>query len=184
MIYRHCLSVLHACSLLRGSPRSVCGPIRLLCLSWLSRPIGVSRWNCRRFTLLRSPLRRSRDSIHYARYGPYMYMRVGQLLFGKLFVSWATPHRGKPLSRQRLSHWIVEAISLAYESRGLQPPHGLRAHSTRGMATSWALFRGVSVHDICAAASWATPHTFVRFYRLDVSGPSVSQAVLETISSD
>ena len=102
----------------------------------------------------------------------------------QLFVSWATPHRGKPLSRQRLSHWIVEAISLAYESRGLQPPHGLRAHSTRGMATSWALFRGVSVHDICAAASWATPHTFVRFYRLDVSGPSVSQAVLETISPD
>ncbi|XP_030199953.1 uncharacterized protein LOC115533546 [Gadus morhua] len=102
----------------------------------------------------------------------------------QLFVSWATPHRGKPLSRQRLSHWIVEAISLAYESRGLQPPHGLRAHSTRGMATSWALFRGVSVRDICAAASWATPHTFVRFYRLDVSGPSVSQAVLETISPD
>ncbi|KAK0148792.1 hypothetical protein N1851_010874 [Merluccius polli] len=40
----------------------------------------------------------------------------------QLFVSWATPHRGKPLSRQRLSHWIVEAISLAYDCRGLQPP--------------------------------------------------------------
>ncbi|KAK0133511.1 hypothetical protein N1851_030971 [Merluccius polli] len=102
----------------------------------------------------------------------------------QLFVSWATPHRGKPLSRQRLSHWIVEAISLAYGCRGLQPPLGLKAHSTRGMATSWALFRGVSVRDICAAACWATPHTFVRFYRLDVSGPSVSEAVLETISPD
>ncbi|KAK0152765.1 hypothetical protein N1851_005700 [Merluccius polli] len=45
----------------------------------------------------------------------------------------------------RLSHWIVEAISLAYDCRGLQPPLGLKAHSTRGMATSWALFRGVSV---------------------------------------
>ncbi|XP_056436383.1 uncharacterized protein LOC130373776 [Gadus chalcogrammus] len=96
----------------------------------------------------------------------------------QLFVSWATPHRGKPLSRQRLSHWIVEAISIAYECKGL------RAHSIRGMATSWSLFRGVSVHDNCAAASWATPHTFVRFYRLDDSGPSVSQAVLETISTD
>ena len=40
----------------------------------------------------------------------------------QLFVSWATPHRGKPLSHQRLSHWIVEAISLAYGCRGLQPP--------------------------------------------------------------
>ena len=98
----------------------------------------------------------------------------------QLFVSWATPHKGKPLSRQRLSHWIVEAISLAYRGKGLQPPQGLRAHSTRGMATSWALFRGVSVQEICAAASWATPHTFVRFYRLDVSKPSLAQAVLES----
>ena len=60
-----------------------------------------------------------------------------------------------------------------------QAPQGLS-----GMATSWALFRGVSVCDICAAASWATPHTFVKFYRLDVSGPYVSQAVLETISTE
>ena len=101
----------------------------------------------------------------------------------QLFVSWATAHKGKPLSRQRLSHWIVEAIELAYRCRGLQPPPGLKAHSTRGMATSWALFKGVRVEDICAAASWATPHTFVRFYRLDVSDPSLAHAVLETGAS-
>lgn len=71
----------------------------------------------------------------------------------QLFVSWASPHKGKPVSSQRLSHWIVEAISLAYTCRGLQPPQGMMAHSTRGVATSWALFRGVSVQDICAAAS-------------------------------
>ena len=29
----------------------------------------------------------------------------------QLFVSWATPHKGKPLSRKRLSHWIVDAIA-------------------------------------------------------------------------
>ncbi len=40
----------------------------------------------------------------------------------QLFVSWSTPHKGKPLSRQRLSHWIIEAISLAYICKGLQPP--------------------------------------------------------------
>ncbi|KAJ8380689.1 hypothetical protein SKAU_G00014670 [Synaphobranchus kaupii] len=96
----------------------------------------------------------------------------------QLFVSWASTHRGKPVSRQRLSHWLVEAISRAYEYSGLQVPDGLWAHSTRGMATSWALFRGVSVQDICAAASWATPHTFVRFYRLDVTAPSVAHSVL------
>ncbi|GAA6099883.1 uncharacterized protein LOC113652359, partial [Tachysurus ichikawai] len=63
----------------------------------------------------------------------------------QLFVSWASPNTGKPLSRQRLE----EAISVAYSCRGLQPPKGLRA-------TSWALLRGVSVLDICWAASWAT----------------------------
>ncbi|XP_055053994.2 uncharacterized protein [Misgurnus anguillicaudatus] len=96
----------------------------------------------------------------------------------QLFVSWADTHKGKPISRQRLSHWVVEAIILSYNSRGLTPPAGLRAHSTRGMATSWALFKGVSVQDICAAASWASPHTFVRFYRLDVTEPSLAHSVL------
>ncbi|XP_050925700.1 LOW QUALITY PROTEIN: uncharacterized protein LOC127142337 [Lates calcarifer] len=109
----------------------------------------------------------------------YVSRTVGFRKAHQLFVSWATPYKCKPLSRQRLSHWIVEAISLAYKCRGLQPPKGLSTHSTRGMATSWALFRGVSLQDICAAVSWATPHTFVRFYRLDVSGLSLAQAVLE-----
>ena len=84
----------------------------------------------------------------------YVSQTAGFRKADQLFVSWATPHKGKPLSRQRLSHWIVEAISLAYECKGLQAPQGLRAHSTRGMAASWALFRGVSVKEICAAASF------------------------------
>ncbi|KAL7838548.1 hypothetical protein AOLI_G00269520 [Acnodon oligacanthus] len=29
------------------------------------------------------------------------------------FLSWAAPYKGKTLSRQRLCHWIVEAIGLA-----------------------------------------------------------------------
>ncbi|KAK5897969.1 hypothetical protein CgunFtcFv8_015427 [Champsocephalus gunnari] len=96
----------------------------------------------------------------------------------QLFVSWANPQKGKPVTRQRLSHWIVEAIALAYTSQGLQAPTGLRAHSTRGLATSWALFKGVSIQDNCATASWSSPLTFVRFYRLDVSAPSVARAGL------
>ncbi len=70
----------------------------------------------------------------------------------QLFVSWAAPHVGKPLTKQHLSHWIVEAIA---PCRGLPPPAGLHVHSTCGMAASWALFEGVSVEEICAAASWA-----------------------------
>ncbi len=37
----------------------------------------------------------------------------------RLFVSWADSHKGKPISRHRLSHWIVEAIISAYNSLGL-----------------------------------------------------------------
>ena len=101
----------------------------------------------------------------------------------QLFICHGSRSLGQPLSKQRLSHWIVDAIKLAYESAGLPPPGQLKAHSTRGMATSWALFRGVPVSDICAAASWATPHTFMRFYRLNVldsSAPLFGASVLHS----
>ncbi|XP_048011810.1 uncharacterized protein LOC125245326 [Megalobrama amblycephala] len=101
----------------------------------------------------------------------------------QLFISWASPHKGSPISKQRLSHWLVNAIALAYESKGVQPPGNIRAHSTRGLAASWALFRGVSLQDICSAASWASPHTFVRYYRLDVTKTSVAHSVLGVGSS-
>ncbi|XP_046730060.1 LOW QUALITY PROTEIN: uncharacterized protein LOC124401673 [Silurus meridionalis] len=114
----------------------------------------------------------------------YVRRTAGFRKSDQLFVSWATPHKGKPLSSQRLFRWIVEAISIAYECCGSQAPTGLRAHSTRGMVTSWALLKGVSVQDICAAAGWATPHTFVRFYRLDVSESSLAHAVLSARRSE
>ncbi len=99
-------------------------------------------------------------------------------LCDQLLVCFANPVKGKALSKQWLSHWIVEAISLAYNSRGLPLPQGGRAHSTRGMTTSWALFKEVSLSDICAAASWSSPHTFVRFYLLDVTATSVAHSGL------
>lgn len=34
----------------------------------------------------------------------------------QLFVSWAPSHKEKPISQQRLSHWIMDAIRIAYES--------------------------------------------------------------------
>lgn len=47
------------------------------------------------------------------------------------------------------------------------------------MATYGFCLKVVSVQDICDVASRATPHTF---YRLDVSGPSVAEAVPETVT--
>ncbi|KAL0148622.1 hypothetical protein M9458_056062, partial [Cirrhinus mrigala] len=42
------------------------------------------------------------------------------------------------LWKKRLSKWIIEAITLAYSFLGLQCPLGVKAHSTRGVASSWA----------------------------------------------
>ncbi len=60
---------------------------------------------------------------------------------------------------------------------GAEPPFtfSLRAHSTRGVASSQALFRVVPLEDICVAAGWSSPHTFVKFYNLDVDTAPGSQ---------
>ncbi|KAK2921855.1 hypothetical protein Q8A73_001340 [Channa argus] len=101
----------------------------------------------------------------------------------RLFVHYREGSAGLPLSAQRLSNWLCEAIFQAYESSGAQPPEGIRAHSTRGIASSVALLRGVSVEDICLAASWSSTCSFVRFYLRDVSRPSLSSSVLSAPQS-
>ncbi len=94
----------------------------------------------------------------------------------QLFVCYGGQQKGKAVSKQRMAHWIVDAITLAYEAQGVPCLLRLRAHSTRGVASSWALARGASLTDICRAAGWATPNTFTRFYSLRVE--PVSSCVL------
>ncbi|XP_069827928.1 uncharacterized protein [Dendropsophus ebraccatus] len=48
----------------------------------------------------------------------------------------------------------------------------LKAHSTRAVSTSWAEKGDVSLEQICKAATWSSPHTFFRHYRLDLSSTS------------
>lgn len=66
---------------------------------------------------------------------------------------------------------------MGYDSMSL-PPVDLRAHSTHGVATSWVLFQAASGKNVCAAASWATPHTLTKFYKLDFTAPTLSHIVL------
>ncbi len=94
----------------------------------------------------------------------------------QLFVCYGGQQKGKAVSKQRMTHWIVDVITLAYEAQGVPCPIRLRAHSTRGVASSWVLARGASLADICRAACWATPNTFARFYSLRVE--PVSSCVL------
>ncbi len=94
----------------------------------------------------------------------------------QLFVCHGGRQKGNAVSKQRMAHWIVDAITLAYQAQGVPCPFRLRAHSTRSEASSWALARGTSMTDICRAAGWATPNTFARFYSLRVE--PVSSCVL------
>ncbi|KAL0183550.1 hypothetical protein M9458_019246, partial [Cirrhinus mrigala] len=79
----------------------------------------------------------------------------------QLFVCYGPAKRGFPATKQTLSRWIVDAISTAYESSGLPPPLGVKAHSTRSVSASKAFLEGISIQDICNAAGWSTPLTFV-----------------------
>ncbi len=75
----------------------------------------------------------------------------------QLFVCHEGQQKGKAVSKQRLAHWIVEAVALAYQLQREPCPLGVRAHSTRSVASSHALAHGTSLADICRAAGWATP---------------------------
>ena len=86
----------------------------------------------------------------------------------QLFVSFSGRSKGAAVSKQSLSRWVVDAIALAYTTKGFQCPLGVRAHSTRGVASSWAWSSGISLQEICMAAGWASPSTFIRFYNLEV----------------
>ena len=97
----------------------------------------------------------------------------------QLFVCFGGGVTGKALSKKRLAGWLCECIAHAYGQAG----RVCRAHSTRAMAVSTALFNGVSVEDICMAASWSTPGPFIKFYLLDMSG-SFSSSVLAGATQD
>ena len=102
----------------------------------------------------------------------------------QLFICHGGRNKGHALSKQRLSHWIVDTISHAYGASNRPVPSGIRCHSTRGVSTSWAALRGVPLEDICAAASWASPGTFTRYYRVNVATPHPLGVVLLPESSD
>ncbi len=95
----------------------------------------------------------------------------------QLLVCFGAGHRGLATSKQRIYHWVRDAILLAYEMRSLHSPLSVRAHSTRSVASSQALFRGVPLEEICVAAGWSSPHTFIRFYNLDLDTAPGSQVL-------
>ncbi len=61
-------------------------------------------------------------------------------------------NRGAAATKHTVSYWVRDAIALAYEARGQASPLRVRAHSTRGVASSMALARGAPLQlpHICS----------------------------------
>lgn len=57
-------------------------------------------------------------------------------LFDQLFVCQANPARGEALFEHRVSHWVVESISLAYRTKSLSLHQDVRALPTG----EWVIF--------------------------------------------
>ena len=74
-----------------------------------------------------------------------------------LFLSYVKPH--KPVTTQRLAHWIKDLLKEAGVNTEV-----FKAHSVRGTTTSAALDKGVHISDILSKADWSRESTFQRFY--------------------
>ncbi|XP_077141699.1 uncharacterized protein LOC143805858 isoform X1 [Ranitomeya variabilis] len=101
-----------------------------------------------------------------------------------LFISFQGKKKGYGVTRATLSRWIRDAIRLAYSMKNEEPPEGIKAHSTRAMASSWAEKGNVPIEDICKAATWLAPSTFYNHYRLDLSSDSdlhFGRTILSTV---
>ncbi|XP_042302565.1 uncharacterized protein LOC121919745 [Sceloporus undulatus] len=104
-----------------------------------------------------------------------------------LFVSFRPNSKGKKVSRPTLARWIKQCIVQCYKSLKLQPPADITAHSTRSAATSAALSTNAPLAEICRAATWKSPSTFTRHYKLDLfqsSEAAFGRRVLQHVLSD
>ena len=66
----------------------------------------------------------------------------------QLFVRYGGPRRSTALSKQCLSHWIVDVIAHGYGTKGQSLPSGIGCHCTRSVSTSWAVLSRVSLENI------------------------------------
>lgn len=71
----------------------------------------------------------------------------------QLFVCYGDGALGKPFSKQRLTHWLCEGISHAYELTDLDP----RSHVRTLHPSLEVLFRKASVEDACLKLVFGLP---------------------------
>ena len=76
----------------------------------------------------------------------------------------------RPLSRNGLSFFLREAIVSSHNTfdEADSVPLRVKAHSIRGVATSFNYWKNRSVQYVLKAATWRTPSVFAQFYLKDV----------------
>ena len=92
-----------------------------------------------------------------------------------LFLSYVKPH--KPVTSQRIAHWIKDTLRKA----GVDTCT-FKAHSVRGASTSTAIREGLHSTDILKTAGWSRESTFQQFYHRPVlsAEKNFAQMVLNT----
>ncbi|XP_058014842.1 uncharacterized protein LOC131185882 [Ahaetulla prasina] len=103
-----------------------------------------------------------------------------------LFVSFQPLSLGQKVTKSVLARWIRAAIATAYESQSLPIPRRITAHSTRSAASSAAWGAQASIEEICRAATWSNPSSFIRHYRVDSyasADAAFGRRVLQTVLS-
>lgn len=85
-------------------------------------------------------------------------------------------------SKRTIARWVVETIKLAYKKADQGDLALARAHDTRALSASWALYQGVRLQEVMNAAFWAAETTFTSFYLKDVLSDETafSLALLKT----
>ncbi len=84
----------------------------------------------------------------------------------------------RPPAREAYAMWWIRMLFYSLESSDLPSPLGVKAHSTRSVEASMAFLAGVPMQDICNAAGWSMPLTFIRFYDLDLRATPGSSVLL------
>ena len=66
----------------------------------------------------------------------------------QLFRAYGGATRGKSISKQRISKWLVKTIKCVYAAHDVEAPQGIKAHQTRKCAVSYCGdgWRGSQAH--------------------------------------
>ena len=70
-----------------------------------------------------------------------------------LFLADGEVTKGKPISKQRISKWIVATTKYAYTAHDLEASQGIKGHQSRKQAVSIKEMAGIDLQLICQTAT-------------------------------